>query len=64
MTFSFCRIMVLDEGRLVEMDTPRELALRPGSVFRGMIEEANLMGALVPTAAATADKSEEQHKQQ
>ncbi len=54
--------MVLDEGRLVEMDTPRELALRPGSVFRGMIEEANLMGALVP--AATTDKTDEQHKQQ
>ncbi len=61
MTFTFCRIMVLDEGRLVEMDTPRELALRPGSVFRGMIEEANLMGALVPAAA---DKTNEQHKQQ
>ncbi len=56
--------MVLDEGRLVEMDTPRELALRPGSVFRGMIEEANLMGALVPAAAETAGKTDEQHKQQ
>ncbi|VDK42673.1 unnamed protein product [Taenia asiatica] len=37
------RIMVLDAGRLIEMGTPKELAGRSGSLFRGMLLEANLL---------------------
>uniref|UniRef100_A0A5K3EWX4 ABC-type glutathione-S-conjugate transporter n=1 Tax=Mesocestoides corti TaxID=53468 RepID=A0A5K3EWX4_MESCO len=40
------RIMVLDAGRLVEMGQPQELEARIGSVFRGMLKEANLLGAV------------------
>lgn len=44
--------MVLDAGRLVEMGSPHELAARPDSIFRGMIVEANLLGAVIdPTSS-------------
>ncbi|CUT98873.1 multidrug resistance associated protein 1 [Echinococcus multilocularis] len=41
------RIMVLDAGRLIEMGPPKELAGRSGSLFRGMLLEANLLNTVL-----------------
>ena len=50
MFIALCRIMVLDAGRLVEMDSPKELASRSDSIFRGMLEEANLLGTVLSSS--------------
>ncbi|KAL7053956.1 hypothetical protein AAHC03_026665 [Spirometra sp. Aus1] len=37
------RVMVLQNGCLVEMGPPQELMARPASIFRGLAQEANLL---------------------
>lgn len=37
-TLSFDRVIVVDEGRIVEEGRPEELARRPGSIYRDMLE--------------------------
>ena len=39
--------MVLDAGRLVEIDSPKALASRSDSIFRGMLKEANLLNTVL-----------------
>ncbi|KAJ4001710.1 P-loop containing nucleoside triphosphate hydrolase protein [Lentinula boryana] len=34
------RIMVLDEGRIVEFDSPRQLLEKEGGLFRGLVDES------------------------
>ncbi|KAJ3747371.1 multidrug resistance-associated ABC transporter [Lentinula detonsa] len=34
------RIMVLDEGRIVEFDSPRQLLEKEGGMFRGLVDES------------------------
>ncbi|KAJ8074525.1 hypothetical protein PM082_015426 [Marasmius tenuissimus] len=34
------RIMVLDAGRIVEFDTPKELLVREGGFLKGLVEES------------------------
>ncbi|KAM7536815.1 hypothetical protein Aperf_G00000088560 [Anoplocephala perfoliata] len=41
------RILVLDAGRLAEIGTPKELAKRTDSIFRGMLEEAGLLESVL-----------------
>jgi len=43
----FDRILVLDEGRVVEFGTPKELFANEEGVFRGMVESSGEMEALV-----------------
>ncbi|KAL6716631.1 hypothetical protein ACLMJK_006199 [Lecanora helva] len=42
----FDRILVMEDGRAVEFDTPRELMGRVGGVFRGMVEQSGEVGEL------------------
>ncbi|KAG7091560.1 hypothetical protein E1B28_010587 [Marasmius oreades] len=44
------RIMVLDAGRIVEFDTPRELLNREGGVLKALVEESADKGVLIDMA--------------
>jgi len=37
------RIAVFAAGKLIELDTPEHLLKQPGSIFRGMAEDANIL---------------------
>ncbi|KIY96840.1 ATP-binding cassette transporter [Monoraphidium neglectum] len=47
------RVMVLDQGELLEFDSPARLMGLPGGIFRGLVEEASRQHA------APSDKSDE-----
>jgi ABC-type multidrug transport system fused ATPase/permease subunit len=36
------RVLVLKEGTIAELDTPRALLAREGGIFRGMCQDAGL----------------------
>ncbi|KAG8685348.1 hypothetical protein FRC09_014799 [Ceratobasidium sp. 395] len=39
---SYDRVVVMDEGRIVELGTPAELFAQPGGIFRGMCEQSGI----------------------
>jgi len=38
------RVLVLNQGQVAELGKPKDLAAAEGSIFRGMAEEARLLG--------------------
>ncbi|CED85550.1 Multidrug resistance-associated protein/mitoxantrone resistance protein, ABC superfamily [Phaffia rhodozyma] len=46
----YTRLLVLDNGRIVEFDTPRALLAKPDGVFRGMAEKSGKLEELVIAA--------------
>ncbi len=42
------KVMVLDNGRVIEYDSPGDLLRRTNSVFYGMAKEAGLLGSQQP----------------
>lgn len=49
------RILVLDQGMIVEFDTPFTLLLKTGGVFKGMVEESGEMSELYEVARQKAN---------
>ena len=44
MLFSFCfRIMVLDQGKVIELDAPDKLLANESSVFHSMAKDAGII---------------------
>ena len=41
--FCSCRVIVLDQGKIVEFDSPNNLLREKSSVFYGMAKDANIV---------------------
>ncbi|KAL0572670.1 hypothetical protein V5O48_009294 [Marasmius crinis-equi] len=52
------RIMVLDAGRIVEFDTPKELLGREGGFLKGLVEESADKKSLIDMAGKRRERSE------
>ena len=48
--------MVLDAGRLVEFDTPKNLLKNESGLLRALVNESDDKGALLKLAGLTLDK--------
>jgi len=44
------RVMVLDQGNLVEFDSPSKLMSKEGGIFRGLVEESRRSGGAADDA--------------
>lgn len=51
----------MDAGQVAEFDTPLALFDRPGSIFRGMCDKANLSRADIVRIRTGAGKADEAH---
>jgi ABC-type multidrug transport system fused ATPase/permease subunit len=53
----FDKVLVLDAGQVKEYDHPYLLVQKPGSIFRGMVEQSGEMEILVDLARAAWKKT-------
>lgn len=40
------RVLVLDQGKVAEFDTPKRLLQRPDGIFASLVKQAGLSGSL------------------